>query len=234
MSDALGLRRGETGSLIGNWVRLATGMIGTKIVMALTGLGLWLFIIAHLAGNLTVYGGADLFNEYAAKLHATPQLLWFVRVMLLIGFPLHIGTAIRTTMLNKAARPEAYAYANKAPTRLAAKTMTLSGLVVLAFLGYHLAHFTYRVTGGALASQTPYQMLVTGFSQPVIALFYIVAQVLLAMHLSHGLYSLNQHLGFWGQRWTPFVKTAALVIGYGLCLAFLSIPLSVMFGVIKP
>ena len=234
MAEALELQRSrQTESMIGNLFRLMFGSIGSKIVMALTGLGLWVFIVAHLAGNLTVYAGPETFNTYAMKLHETPQLLWAVRIALFLGFPMHIFFAIRTAAFNRAARPVAYAYANKSRSTLAAKSMLLSGLVVLAFLLYHLAHFTWRLTGGATDAQTPYQMLVTGFQQYPIAILYIVAQVLLAMHLSHGLYSLFQHLGLWGRRWTPFVHVFALVVGYGLCLGFLSIPLSVMLGLIK-
>lgn len=235
MAEAMELERNRRSeSLAGNLIKLMFGSIGSKIVMSLTGMGLWLFIVAHLAGNLTVYAGAVTFNNYALKLHETPQLLWLVRGLLLIGFPLHIFFAIRTAMFNRAARPTGYAYANKSKANPGSKTMALSGLLVLAFLVYHLAHFTYRLTGGAEASQTPYQMLVAGFTQWPIALAYIIAQVLLATHLSHGLYSMFQHLGLWGRRWTPFAHLFALSVGYGLCLAFLSIPLSVALGVIKP
>jgi succinate dehydrogenase / fumarate reductase cytochrome b subunit len=114
--------------------------------------------------------------------------------------------------------------------------MVLSGLVVLAFFAFHLSQFTWRIVGlGAdAATLTPYQMLIRGFQQPVIAGFYILAQVLLAAHLSHGLYSMFQHLGVWGKKWTPWLKNAALVVGYGLCAAFASLPLSVLLGIIKP
>jgi succinate dehydrogenase / fumarate reductase cytochrome b subunit len=132
----------------------------------------------------------------------------------------------------------AYAYENKTPARFAAKTMLLSGLVILAFFGYHLAHFTLRVVSitdakGPSGDFSPFDMLVQGFQNPLISGFYIVAQLLLAQHLSHGIYSLFQHLGLWGRRWTPWLKRASLIVGYGLCAAFSAIPLSVLFGVIK-
>ena len=142
--------------------------------------------------------------------------------------------------LNRAARPVAYAFEPRTPARAAAKTMMLSGLVVLAYFAYHIAHFTWHVTGPQPATLLPdghydaYTMLVLGFQQPLIAGLYIGAQVLLAAHISHGIYSLFQHLGFWGTRWTPFLKNAALVVGYGLCAGFASIPLSVLLGLIKP
>ncbi len=226
--------------LIGNLVKFTMGSVGSKVVMAVTGLGLWVFIVGHLAGNLLAYVGHDIFNHYAETLQGNPLLLWGTRTAMLIGMPLHFATAYRTWALNRAARPVPYAYENKSPARLAAKSMILSGSVVLAFFIFHLAHFTLHQVGPmptALSSTghwDAYSMLVMGFQNPLISIFYIVAQVLLAAHLSHGLYSMVQHLGLWGKAWTPFVKNAALVIGYGLCAAFASIPLSVLLGIIKP
>lgn len=220
--------------LLGHLTRFGKSSIGSKVVMALTGAGLWLFIVAHLAGNLTVFLGHDTFNSYASALHEKPALLWFVRACLILGFPLHIAAAVRTAQLNGAARPVAYAYQNKTPARLAAKSMLISGGMVLAFFAYHLSHFTWHLTGPMPAQPDAYAMLVMGFQQPLIALFYIIAQVLLAAHLSHGLYSMFQHLGMLGKQWAGPVKNGALVVGYGMCAAFASIPLAVLFGFIKP
>lgn len=225
--------------LFGSLTKFALGSVGSKVVMAVTGVGLWLFIMAHLAGNVTVYLGRDTFNHYAAALHQTPALLWFVRVCLLVGFPLHIVTALRTAAANRAARPVPYAHGNNSPATMAAKSMLLSGLVVVAFLLYHLAHFTWRMTGPMPAPLPSgefdaYSMVVMGFQQPLIAIFYIVGQLLLAAHLSHGLYSMFQHLGLWGRKWTPWLKGAAQVVGYGLCVIFASIPFSVLLGFVKP
>lgn len=231
MSEATATSVDDT--LLAKWMRFANSTIGSKMLMAVTGLGLWLFLVAHVAGNLTAFLGRDTFNHYAEALHANPPLLWGVRLALLLGFPLHIFTAIRCAQINKAARPVEYAYGNKTPVNPAATSMIISGAVVLAFLGYHLAHLTWRVTGPMPDPFNPYDMLVKGFQQPLIAVFYIAGQILLAGHLSHGLYSMFQHLGLHGQRWTPGVKKFALAVGYGLCTAFASIPLFVMLGVIK-
>lgn len=241
MAEAMELKRESTGeSLLGSLVKFGKSAVGSKVIMALTGLGLWLFVTGHLAGNLLAFAGRDMFNAYATALKSNAPLLWGTRTALLIGFPLHIFTAIRTVQLNRAARPQAYAYASKAPARTAAKTMMLSGAVVIVYFAYHIAHFTLHVTGPQPTAllegghYDAYSMLVMGFQQPVIALLYVGAQILLAAHLSHGIYSLFQHLGFWGAKWTPFLKNAALVVGYGLCAAFASIPLAVLLGVIKP
>lgn len=241
MAEALELKRESTGdTLVGSLTKFITSSVGSKVVMALTGLGLWLFIMAHLAGNLTAFIGKDTFNHYAEALKGNPPLLWGTRIALLIGFPLHIFTAIRTVQLNRAARPVAYAYESKTPASAAAKSMMISGALVLAYFGYHLAHFTWRITGPqptallANGSYDAYTMLVMGFQQPLIAVTYVVAQVLLAAHLSHGIYSLFQHLGLWGAKWTPFLKNMSLAVGYGLCGAFAAIPLAVLLGFIKP
>lgn len=241
MAEALELKRETAGeTLIGSLMKFATSSVGSKVVMALTGLGLWLFVMGHMAGNLLAFVGRDAFNHYAATLQGTPLLLWGTRIALLIGFPLHIFTAIRTVQLNRAARPVPYAGGANAPATLAAKSMMLSGLVVIAYFVYHIAHFTLHLTGPQPTMLTAdghhdaYAMMVMGFQVPLIALTYVVAQVLLAAHLSHGIHSLFQHLGLWGAKWTPFIKNGALVIGYGLSAGFASIPLAVLIGIIKP
>lgn len=240
MSDAAELKAGDGGEgLIGSIVKFTMSSVGSKIVMAATGLGLWLFVTGHLAGNLLAFVGRDTFNAYAATLQGNPLLLWGARSALLLGIPLHFFFAVRSAGMNRAARPVAYAYANKTPASMASKTMIISGLVIAAFFAFHIAHFTLRIVSvtdslGPTGAFSPYDMLIQGFKNPLIAGFYIVGQLLLAQHLSHGIYSLFQHLGLWGKRWTPFIRSAALVVGYGLCAAFISIPVSVLLGIIKP
>lgn len=240
MSDAAELKAGDGGeSLIGSIVKFAMSSVGSKIVMAATGLGLWLFVTGHLAGNLLAFVGRDAFNAYAATLKGNPLLLWGTRTALFLAIPMHFYFAVRTAGMNKAARPVAYAYANKTPASMASKTMIISGLVIAAFFAYHIGHFTLRIVSvtdslGPTGAFSPYDMLIQGFRNPLIAGFYIVGQLLLSQHLSHGIYSVFQHLGLWGKRWTPFVKNASLVVGYGLCAAFISIPVSVLLGIIKP
>lgn len=241
MAETLELSRtAKGGTLLSAASNFAMSSVGSKVLMALTGLFLWVFITGHLAGNLLLYFGAEAFNKYASTLHHNPALVWGVRLGMIIGFPLHIVTALRCAQINESARPTPYAYANKAPARTAALTMLLSGGTVLAFFAYHIAHFTLRAVGPmptellSTGDWNAAQMVVLGFQNPLISGFYIVGQLLLAMHLSHGLYSLFQHLGFWGSKWTPFLKAASQVVGYGMALAFASIPFSVYLGIIKP
>lgn len=211
------------------WLAFFSGSIGSKALMAVTGLFLWLFLVGHLAGNTLIYFGKDGFNHYAATLHGNPALLWAVRILMLVCFPVHVYTAIRTAQASRAARPIAYSFGNKTPSRLASTSMALSGLIVLAFIGFHLAQFTWRATGlpAGAEQMEPYEMVVEGFRQPAIVGFYVLGVLLLALHLSHGLYSMFQHMGLAGRRWTPWVKSAALVVGYLMCCAFAAIPLYV-------
>lgn len=237
MAEAAEIKRAEP--LFGSILKFFMGSVGSKVMMAVTGLGLWVFITGHLAGNLTAYVGRDAFNHYAETLHANPALIWAARLALLLAIPLHFLFAVRSTRANAEARPVPYAAENRTPARLAAKTMILSGMVIGVFILYHLGHFTLRVVNvteakGPTGAFSPFDMLVQGFQNPFIAGFYIVGQVLLAQHLSHGIYSLFQHLGLWGRRWTPWLKNASLIVGYGICLLFLSIPVSVLLGIIKP
>lgn len=230
-TDAIEMKTTE--SLLGSWLKFFGSTIGSKMMMAATGLGLWVFLVAHLAGNLTAFLGPATFNSYAKALHDNQPLLWLVRLALLAGFPLHVYFAIRTSRLNAIARPVPYAAPPRTPMTLGARTMLLSGLVVLAFLLYHLAHFTWRVTGPQPEQFDPYSMLVMGFSVWWIAVLYVIAQMMLIGHLSHGLYTMFQHLGLYGKRWTPFIRRGALFIAVGLCAAFASVPLAVLVGVIK-
>jgi succinate dehydrogenase / fumarate reductase cytochrome b subunit len=221
------------------WRRFAFSSVGAKVVMAVTGLGLWVFIVGHLAGNLAMWAGRDVMNHYSAALKAAPQLVWAVRAALLIGFPIHIVSAIRCARLNRSARPVPYVHRLRTPASLASRTMQLSGGLVLAFFLYHLAHLTLHLTNPsdvtllADGSVDVYAMVVRGFSVWWISAIYIVGQLLLAQHLSHGISSLFQHLGLWGKAWTPFVHKLGFFVGHGIAIAFSSIPIAVLLGVLR-
>ncbi len=236
-ADARPLSRPEP--LLAGFVRFGLSSVGSKVVMALTGLGLWGFIVGHMAGNLNMWFGPDAMNHYAAGLAANPVLVWGVRSALLVGFPLHILAAIRSSRLNQLARPVPYAYGIKTPASIGSRTMLISGLMVGAFFVYHLAHFTLHLTNPghvtvlADGSFDVYSMVYRGFSIPWIVVVYVIAQVLLAEHLSHGLYSLFQHLGLWGKSWSPFIRTAGRVVGYAICLGFISVPIGVLTGLLR-
>ena len=217
-----------------------TSSIGKKVIVAITGLLLIGFIIAHLIGNLALFGGSEMINNYASHLDHLEPLLWVARVILLIAVGLHIGTSVILARENRAARPVVYKKYQTSKTTLAARTMMLSGLLILAFLVYHLLHFTFRVTNPDISHfidsqgrRDVYAMVVLSFKQKPIAISYLVAMFFLAAHLSHGFSSVFQTLGFNNEAWQPRLKMLGHLFAALILLGYMSIPLSVWFGVLR-
>lgn len=215
--------------------RLLTSSLGLKYVMAITGLMLVGFLVAHAAGNLLIFQGQDAINEYSAGLHKMGGLLWGARLGLLGAAVLHIYSAVALTLRNKAARPVAYAMKKHQAASYAARTMRWSGIIVLAYILYHLAHFTWGKVDPAgfelmkHGHRDVYNMVVRGFSDPKVAGFYVVAQLLTGWHLSHGIQSLFQSLGVLNTTWRPVARMVGTLLAWGLALAFISVPLAVQF-----
>jgi succinate dehydrogenase / fumarate reductase cytochrome b subunit len=219
--------------------------IGGKATMAVTGLLLFGFVVAHLLGNLQLLKGADAINNYAKMLHDLGPLLWVARIGLLVVFVLHVATAIRLSRANKAARPVAYAKGATMQATMASRSMVLSGLTVGAFLVYHLAHFTFGAVHGARAAKAlevanaPWNghnvhAMVTGsFADPLVVTLYVAAQVVLFLHLSHGVQSLAQTLGFHHGRYTPMVRSLSVVLALAIAGGNAFLALSVLLGIVK-
>lgn len=211
--------------------------IGKKAIMAITGLILFGFVIGHLLGNLQVFLGPEKLDAYGELLHANPGLLWTARIVLLISVIMHIVAAIQLTALKNAARPQGYAAKWKATdSSYASRTMMWSGPIIAAFVVYHLMHFTFGVKAVHPDFQylKVYHNIVTGFSHPVVSIAYIVAMILLGLHLYHGAWSMFQSLGISHSRWTPVLKSFAKVSTAFIVIGNCSIPLSVLLGIIQP
>jgi succinate dehydrogenase / fumarate reductase cytochrome b subunit len=207
--------------------------VGCKMVMALTGLGLVGFLCAHLAGNLLVFKGPEAMNHYARTLRDYLPVLWVLRVGLIAIFILHIASAVRLTQLNRAARPVAYAKKKNVQSSFSSRSMMLSGLVVLSFVCYHLAHLTFRWTHAEfreLGDFDVYQMLVLSFRSPYVAFFYCLSIVLLLSHLYHGIVSLFQSLGLYHGGLQPMIRAAGAGLSLLLAVGFLSIPTAIFCG----
>jgi succinate dehydrogenase / fumarate reductase cytochrome b subunit len=213
--------------------------LGKKYIMAITGLLLFLFVIVHMAGNLQVYIGRDAVNAYAALLKSKPALLWTARAGLFVVAVLHIFSALQLAAENRAARPETYAEGKPIAT-YAARTILVSGLIILAFVVYHLMHFTFGVTNpefmemhDGAGRHDVYRMVVDAFRNPWVSVFYIVSMGLLCLHLSHGVSSLFQSLGIRRKTtldaFNRFAQISAIVVFIGNC----SIPISILAGVVK-
>lgn len=214
--------------------------LGSKYLMALTGLGLYTFVIVHILGNLNLFLGQNAMNSYALSLKQLPfGGLWVARAGLVAMFVIHIFTAIRLTKANRSARPEKYAKPATVQASLASRLMPHTGLVLLAFLIYHLAHFTWRVVAfqgpytDNLGRDDVYTMVVAGFQQPPLAIFYMIAVILVGLHLSHGSKSMFQSLGINHPKYKGFIDVVPPSLGWFVALAGVSIPLSVLLGIIK-
>jgi succinate dehydrogenase cytochrome b subunit len=213
--------------------------LGQKFVMAVSGLALFAFVIGHMLGNLQIFLGPGPLNAYGDFLKSKPGLLWAVRLGLLTMLILHILTSIQLTRQNRAARPVGYENSKPPAASYASRTLFMSGLIIFAFLIYHLMQFTLGVTNpeylrleDAQGRHDVYRMSVLGFSQPAVSFFYIFAMGLLCLHLSHGASSWVQSLGWRSKNWTfidRFAKTAALLIFIGNC----SIPLAVLTKLVR-
>ncbi|MBE7496902.1 MAG: succinate dehydrogenase cytochrome b subunit [Verrucomicrobiaceae bacterium] len=203
--------------------RFYASSIGKKILVALTGLMLIGFVFGHMVGNLLIFAGPDAINDYGHLLQTALHGggVWIARAGLLAAVVIHVVATISLTKANKAARPDAYAQHKAQVSSKASQTMIWSGLTLLAFIVYHLLHFTVRVGNdfgsAAYVYKTDehghtvhnvYKMVIDGFSWAPASIFYLIAMALLCSHLSHGFSSLFQTLGISTDKSEPLFKKA--------------------------
>jgi succinate dehydrogenase / fumarate reductase cytochrome b subunit len=227
---------------------LFTSSLGKKYLMAISGVALTLFAVGHMAGNLQIFLPPEAINRYARLLHASDELLWGVRLILLAMVGVHIWSAVQLTVENKEARPVQYAVVKPNEASFASRTMIWSGLIVAAFIVFHLLHYTVKlnsVTG--VPDTTPplvfadlktedglhqdvFAMVVAGFSVWYISLFYVVAVGLLCTHLSHGIQAMFQSLGLRTHSYSPLIKKASVGIAIALFVGYAVVPAAVLAG----
>ena len=212
------------------------------MIVAITGVILILFVIGHLLGNLQIFLGPEWINGYSQHLRDLGPLLWLVRIFLLITVVVHIFVTIRLAIDNRRARPEPYIDKQYVKATFASRHMVVSGIIVLMFIVYHLAHFTVRVTDprfsalkmDPLGHYDVYSMMVYGFQNPYVSAFYVLGLFLLTLHLSHGSSSFFQSLGLNNQRLTPRLAVGGRIFAWLLFIGYVSIPLAILLGLIKP
>ena len=228
---------------LGRAVRFYEAPIGKKAVMAITGLILFGYVLAHMAGNLQIYS-ANRFqiNAYAAFLHnpGNAALLLGARAFLLACVGLHIVAATQLWFQNRAARPVRYYKKADAPTAYAARTMVWSGPIIAAFVIFHVMHLTggavvplHDVNGLAAEPDVRYNVIVGFHDNPLISAFYILAMGLLCTHLFHGVWSMFQSMGVSHPRYTVWLKRFAAVISLVIAVANISIPIAALAGWLK-
>ena len=201
--------------------------------MAVSGAVLFLFVVGHLIGNLQIYDGPDKLNNYARFLRSVPAALWAVRVTLLVMVVLHIWSSIRLALLKFEARPAGYVKKKATQSTYASRTMYWSGPIILAFVIYHLLDFTFGTVNPHFEEGNVYANVVSSFQLIPVSAFYILAMLLLCMHLYHGLWSMFQSLGFSHPRYTPILKRSAAVVALLIAAGNISIPLSVLAGWVR-
>jgi len=223
--------------------RLFKSSLGKKYIMAVTGVILFLFVIGHLAGNLQVFLGREAINRYGHFLQSNPELLWPVRLVLLLMVGLHLWSATKLSLENRAARPVAYLQHEPAGATWASRTMLWSGTIILVFVIYHILHFTTQVQYLNLTGQNfvsfldpatqhhdIFKMMVVGFSNPWVSAFYILGMALLCLHLSHGASSMFQSLGWSDRAIRPCLDCAARLVALLIFLGYSSIPVAILLG----
>ena len=206
--------------------------LGKKIVMAGTGIILYAYVIGHMLGNMQIYGPPEQINGYAEFLHAHPNLLWIVRVILMLSVAVHILAAFQLWLQNRGSRPHKYRVYRPPAVDYAARTMVWSGPIIALFVVFHLLDLTTGTANPAYQELNVYHNVITSFSRPEVAAFYMAANFLLAVHLYHGLWSLFQSLGwdhpFFGRWRRPLAIVLSVLIGAGN----ISIPAAVLAGVV--
>lgn len=241
-------------------MNLFRSTIGRKFLMAVTGLILIGFVVGHLVGNLQVFSAPDKINGYAHFLQSLGPLLWVARIGLLVAVAIHIWAATVLTLENHAARETAYGVKHTIRATLASRTMRWTGFVVLAFILYHIAHFTvgaaqadsfktalphytmqseYHIAGfPVVAAGTEvhdvHSMVILGFQNVIVSIFYIVAVGLLSAHLLHGTDSMFQTFGWRSSRWSGVLRKVCLLFALGYFIGNLAIPGAVLLGKLQP
>ena len=214
--------------------------IAKKAVMAVTGLILFGWIVGHMTGNLKVFQGAEKFNAYAeflremgAPLFPESGVLWLVRGALTLALVLHVWSATSLTLINRRARDKDYETRKVVQLDYAARTMRWSGYLIAFYIIFHLMHLTWGNVHHNFVLGNPYANLVSGFQILPIALVYIAANLLLGMHLYHGLWSMFQSLGLNHPSYNASRRYFAVAFAVVVCLGFICVPVAVLTGIVS-
>nr|MBK7065002.1 succinate dehydrogenase cytochrome b subunit [Deltaproteobacteria bacterium] len=214
---------------------LRSTTVGTKAIMAVTGAVLFGFVVVHMLGNLQLWLGAQAMHDYAVSLRKIHGVLWIARAVLLASVLGHAWSAFTLVRRNAAARPVPYKHARRdQATNYAARTMPITGVLVALYIVYHIMHLTLGVGVAAHDPQNPFNNVVHGFSNPLIAGVYIVANVLLGTHLFHGGYAWFNSLGLSNPRYAGMKRAFAMGLAGLITLGNVALPVSVLAGAVRP
>jgi succinate dehydrogenase / fumarate reductase, cytochrome b subunit len=211
-----------------NWAfRTLSTSVGKKQLMAVTGLLFLLFLATHLLGNLSIYAGGAAFVSYAEHLHALGNLLVAAEVAMALALTIHVITAIFLFSENRGARPVKYAVDKSGGGRtVSSQTMPYTGLLILGFIGVHLATFSHHVVDQA--TRNIFQIAVAVFSNRVYLAIYLMAMVIVAFHVRHGLWSALQTVGANHPKYMPFIQKVSLIFAVIVAIGFGSLPIVIL------
>ena len=211
-----------------NWVtRTFSTSVGKKQLMAVTGFLFLLFLTAHLLGNLSVYGGPASFVSYAEHLHALGKLLVAAEIGMAVALIIHVTTAVFLFFENRRARPVRYAVDKGGGGRtLSSQTMPYTGLLILGFIGVHLATFSHHIVDQT--TRNIFQIAAAVFSNPIYLAIYIIGVLLVAFHVRHGLWSAFQTVGANHPKYMPFIQKLSIVFAVIVAIGFGSLPFVIL------
>ncbi len=221
-------------------VALVTSSLGKKYLAAITGFISFGYILGHMAGNLQIFLGQDQLNGYAEFLHSLGAGLWIIRIVLGAAFAIHIWMGLQTKLQNWAARPVGYIKDDTVQASFASRTMIWTGIIVFAFFVFHILQFTSRVVDpqyqqlfDEAGRPDVYTMVILGFSNSFVSIFYIIAVGLACYHLTHGFKSMWQSMGWNKPKYERSLKALAWVLSVIIFLGFTAVPFSVLTGIVK-
>ncbi len=210
--------------------------IGKKFIMAITGLSLIIFLVIHLLNNLLLFGGPEIFNKNVEQLDSIKPIIRVIEIILLLIFVFHIYNALKLYFENKKAKPQKYVInASSENSTFYSRYMTVTGIIILAFLIFHLATFWVTFNFGAHSNGTAisfYDIVQKAFTNPLISIFYFVTMIFLGIHLNHAFQSAFQSLGWRHEKYTPIIEKIGTVIALLMMLGFASIPLFFYLGLL--
>lgn len=210
-------------------------MVGKKVVMGVTGLIGIGFVILHAAGNLLVFSGPQAINSYSHFLKRTGELLWTLRIVLILAVILHVVAAVQLTRQSRAARPIGYTRREPQVSTIASRTMRWGGVLLLVFIVLHILHFTTGTVrpAGVFTPDDVYANIISGFRIWWVTLLYVVAMVALGFHIVHGAWSSFRSLGVSPPSPQPLVKRISVAIAILVWAAFTVVPLAVFAGLVR-
>ncbi|MGD8394025.1 MAG: succinate dehydrogenase cytochrome b subunit [Candidatus Eiseniibacteriota bacterium] len=234
-------------------INLYRTTIGKKVVMATTGIVLVLFVIGHMLGNLKIFAGPGhdgklakidtygiFLREFGHDLFGPEGFLWLVRLVLLAAVVLHAISAYQVWRVSSAARPIGYKKQESVASTYASRTMRYGGIILAAFIVYHILHFTTgtahpdfeRLTGEYAGHAAVYHNVVSGFQNPIASGFYIVAMLFLGLHLYHGIWSSLQTLGVSNPRYNGWQRALSVTVAVIVAGGNILIPVAVLAGIV--